>query len=109
MLFNSAAFYLFFPIVTLAYFLLPHKYRWGWLLGASCYFYMSFVPAYILILGFVILIDYFAGIYIDASGTPRRKKTLLVISLVANLSLLFFYKYFNFASENLETLAKLIG
>ena len=35
MLFNSLDFLIFFPLVTLAYFLLPHRVRWVWLLAAS--------------------------------------------------------------------------
>ena len=59
MLFNSFAFAIFFPIVTLGYFLLPHRHRWWWLLGASCAFYMFFKWIYILILFFTIIIDYY--------------------------------------------------
>ena len=55
MLFNSFAFVIFFPIVTAGYFLLPHRFRWLWLLSASCYFYMAFIPEYILILLFTIM------------------------------------------------------
>lgn len=50
MLFNSPSFLLFFPVVTLVYFSLAQRYRSWFLLLASCFFYMSFVPAYILIL-----------------------------------------------------------
>lgn len=65
------------------------------LLGASCYFYMAFKPVYILILGFTIIIDYFAGIYIEnAVGT--RRKLYLIISLVANIGVLAVFKYYNF-------------
>ena len=109
MLFNSPAFYIFFPTITVGYFLLPHKYRWGLLLAASCYFYMAFVPAYILVLGLVIIVDYFAAISIAAAQTTSRKRSLLLISLAANLGILFFFKYFNFANENIEALARLIG
>ena len=52
-------------LITSVFFLLPHKYRWFHLLAASCYFYMAFVPVYILIPGFTIVVDYFAGIYIE--------------------------------------------
>ena len=70
MIFNSVEFVFFFLIVTISFFLLPHKFRWILLLVASCYFYMAFVPIYILILGFTIIIDYFAGIFIEnAIGT----------------------------------------
>ena len=52
MLFNSSAFAIFFPVVTAGYFILPHRFRWAWLLAASCLFYMYFIPVYILILRF---------------------------------------------------------
>jgi hypothetical protein len=58
MLFNSLSFAIFFPLVTAAYFALPHRHRWLLLLLASCGFYMAFIPAYILILIVTILIDY---------------------------------------------------
>ena len=57
MLFNSLTFALFFPIVTTLYFLTPHRWRWLLLLVASSIFYMAFVPVYILILVFTILVD----------------------------------------------------
>ena len=65
MLFISFTFLIFFPIVVAVYFAIPHRFRWAWLLLASCYFYMAFIPVYILILFFTIIIDYFAGILID--------------------------------------------
>ncbi|BAV10229.1 poly(beta-D-mannuronate) O-acetylase [Filimonas lacunae] len=73
------------------------------LLLASCYFYMAFVPKYILILFFTIIIDYFAGIYIEKSAGKARK-LLLICSLVANIGILAFFKYFNFLNENLTLL-----
>ena len=104
MLFNSLQFYFFFPIVTLGYFLLPHRARWAWLLAASGYFYMAFIPAYILILCFTIVVDYFAGIWIETSTGARRKR-FLVASLLVNLGALAFFKYFNFLNANVAGLA----
>ncbi len=103
MLFNSFQFLAFFIIVTSLYFLLPYKQRWILLLTASCYFYMAFIPIYILILGFTIIIDYFAGLYIEKS-VGKRKKTFLVFSLIANIGVLAIFKYYNFISENLNFL-----
>jgi len=99
MLFNSIDFVFFFIIVTVGYFLLPHKYRWILLLAASCYFYMAFVPVYILILGFTIVIDYFAGIYIEKTEGKNRK-LLLICSLIANIGVLVVFKYYNFLNES---------
>lgn len=103
MLFNSIQFLIFFIVVTSLYYALPHKYRWFLLLASSCYFYMAFVPIYILILGFTIVIDYFAGIYIEQSEGKRRK-LFLVCSLIANIGVLAVFKYYNFLNGNFNFL-----
>src|ERR1041384_7800686 len=107
MLFNSIQFCFFFILVTTLYFILPHKYRWAFLLAISCYFYMVFVPIYILILGFTIVVDYFAGILIEEHPHHRRK--LLTLSLVVNIGFLAYFKYWNFLNDNLTTLLGLWG
>lgn len=107
MLFNSLQFLAFFPLVTALYFLLPHRARWALLLGASCVFYMAFVPTYILILFFTILVDYLAAIWIDGARGARRKAYLL-ISIAANLGILAFFKYYNFLNDNLAALAHVL-
>jgi D-alanyl-lipoteichoic acid acyltransferase DltB (MBOAT superfamily) len=73
------------------------------LLAASCYFYMFFVPVYILILAITILIDYFAGILIEDSP-QKNKKMLLYVSLIANIGVLCVFKYYNFFISNIEDL-----
>src|SRR3982750_207339 len=105
MVFNSLVFAAFFIIVTTLFFILPLKYRWLLLLAASCYFYMYFLPVYILILGFTIVIDYFAGLYI-AKTEGKRRKIFLVCSLVANIGVLSFFKYYNFLNSNITLLLK---
>jgi len=106
MLFNSFNFLIFFPIVTIIYFLLPHKYRWIHLLIASCVFYCFFVPAYILILLVTIVIDYYAGINIEITEGKKRKKWLIA-SIISTCLVLFIFKYFNFFNNNFIALAKL--
>jgi alginate O-acetyltransferase complex protein AlgI len=108
MLFNSIQFLIFFPIVTITYFLIPHRYRWALILTASCYFYMAFIPKYLLILAITITIDYFAGIGLE-KYEGRKRKWLLIASILSNIGMLAFFKYFNFANENLTTLANFIG
>jgi D-alanyl-lipoteichoic acid acyltransferase DltB (MBOAT superfamily) len=103
MLFNSLQFCIFFILVTALYFLIPHKFRWLLLLAASCYFYMVFVPVYILILGFTIVVDYFAGIYIEKSQ-GRKRKLFLTASLIANIGVLAVFKYYNFINHNITAL-----
>ena len=80
MLFNSIHFLFFFILVTSAYFLLDHSKRWILLLVGSCYFYMAFVPIYILILGLTIVIDYYAAIWIERAKF-NKKKTVFNIEL----------------------------
>lgn len=102
MLFNSLEFALFFPIVTILFFLLPHRFRWALLLLASCFFYMFFKPVYILILVATILIDYYAAIYIARQVEKKHRKLLLLVSIVANVGILVVFKYYNFLAENLQ-------
>ena len=108
MVFNSFAFFVFFPLVTALYFLLPHRGRWSLLLGASCVFYAYFIPKYLLILGFTIIVDYFAGILIEKSK-GRWRKPFLGFSIAANVGVLALFKYYNFFNENLASLAQFMG
>src|SRR5450631_2748358 len=103
MIFNSFHFLFFFIVFTTSYFILPHHKRWLWLLASSCYFYMAFVPIYILILGFTIVVDYFAGIFIEKSEGKRRR-FFLILSLFANIGVLAVFKYYNFINENFSFL-----
>lgn len=78
--------------------------RWGFLLIASCIFYMFFIPAYILILIVLILIDYFAAIFIERSEDKKRK-LYLIISILSTCVALFIFKYFNFFNNNIIKIA----
>ncbi len=108
MLFNSMEFLIFYPIVTLGYFLLAQKYRWFWLLAASCYFYMFFKPIYILILGVTIVIDYFVGVNL-VKFKGKKRKWLLVASIIANVGILAVFKYYNFFVGNVNALFATAG
>ena len=108
MLFNSIEFFLFFPLVTAIYFMLPHAFRWMWLLLASCVFYMFFIPSYILILFLTIVIDYYAGIRIAAAEEGNKKKWLW-FSIVSTCLVLGVFKYYNFFVENWNNVAHLLG
>lgn len=108
MLFNSLEFAVFFPLVVALYFLISSRWRTPLLLVASCVFYMAFVPAYILILLLTILIDYWAGIYLERTeGKPR--KWLLIGSIVATCAVLFVFKYFAFFTGSFVGLVNLFG
>jgi alginate O-acetyltransferase complex protein AlgI len=108
MLFNSLEFLVFFPTVSVLYFILPYKYRWMLLLIASCIFYMAFIPAYILVLALTIIIDYAAGIWIENSQGEKRKM-YLIISILSTCFVLFIFKYFNFFNTNIVGLAHFLN
>lgn len=109
MLFNSFEFCcIFFPLVTALYFLLPHRFRWMLLLAASCWFYMAFVPVYILILAFTIAVDYVSGILIERSQ-GRRRRGWLTASIVANVGVLAVFKYWNFLNQNIGAVFEAMG
>jgi len=103
MTFISLQFLVFFMVVTLWFFRLKNQKGRIWLLLiASCYFYMSFIPEYILILGGTIIVDYFAGIQIEKSEGSNRK-FWLVLSIIANIGTLAVFKYYNFFIDNIHT------
>jgi len=70
---------------------------------------MAFVPKYILILFFLITLDYVLGILLEKEENSRKRKLYLIFSIVSNIGLLFVFKYFNFFNENLTLLAHAIG
>jgi alginate O-acetyltransferase complex protein AlgI len=69
---------------------------------------MFFIPVYILILFVTIIIDYFAGIWIEQS-TGKKKKYYLIGSIISTCLVLFVFKYFNFFIDNFNGIGKLIG
>src|SRR5437868_243514 len=108
MLFNSLEFAVFFPIVCCFYFTAPLRARVPLLLVASCVFYMAFIPSYICILFITILIDYIAGIYIERSEGGSRR-LWLIGSIVSTCAVLFIFKYFNFFTGSITSVAQLCG
>lgn len=104
MLFNSFQFLFFMILVFIIYWSCPHRLRWFFLLGFSYYFYMCWEPKYILLILGVSLVSYFGAMVLRKSGS--LKKPVFAISLTLILSVLFFFKYFNFFTENLTRLLR---
>ena len=106
MLFNSLQFLIFFPAVLLLYFILPGILRKPWLLAASYFFYRCWRPEYVLLILFSTVATYAAGLVTERF--PKHKKAALAAVIIMNLAVLFFFKYFDFALSNLNSvLAKL--
>ena len=112
MLFNSVAFLLFFPILCIVYFCIPSdkiRLRNILLLVASYYFYMNWKAEYVLLLLSSTVITFLAALGISHSADKGRKKLFLVLSIILNLAILFFFKYYNFLADNVEVLLSSCG
>ena len=109
MLFNSLEFLLFFPVVTLLYFVIPVRWRHYWLLAASYYFYMCWSPKYALLMLFSTVVTWLGGCVIAGSGRDFTRKAALIAVLVANLGVLAVFKYATFFFENLARVLGLAG
>ena len=108
MVFSSLLFlYIYLPIVLAVYYLVPARFRNLWLFLVNLVFYGWGEPVYILLMLFSICLNYVSGRLIDRfRGDDRRAKTVLTVNTVLNLSLLFFFKYFDLV---LGTIGRLIG
>ncbi|MFV0504027.1 MAG: MBOAT family O-acyltransferase [Lachnospirales bacterium] len=107
MIFNSIEYILFLPIVIILYYTLPYRFRWVLLLLASYIFYMVWNVKYIALIIFSTLLDYIVAILMEKKA--KYKKKLLCISLLSNLGILFFFKYFNFFADSMFNLVTLFG
>jgi alginate O-acetyltransferase complex protein AlgI len=104
MLFNTFQFFLFLAVTLIVFYASPGSWRKFILLAASYFFYMSWIPKFILLLVALTAIDYAAALWIAASAAQRSRRVALVVSLTANLGLLGYFKYYNFFAANLAHL-----
>jgi len=104
MLFNTPQFFAFLAIVLVLFYIAPRSWRKYILLAASYFFYMSFIPKFILLLLALTAIDYTAARWIARTSRPGARKAALIVSLGANLGLLGFFKYYNFFAANIAEL-----
>ena len=126
MVFSSNLFLFYFlPLALLGYYLAPRRGKHLALTGLSYAFYGWANPAFVVLLAFSTVVDYFCGLVIvgrnpfngryDAAPLPpdtprtRAQKTAVAVSVITNLSLLGFFKYFNFAVDNYDSLIGILG
>ena len=104
MVFSSLIFlWMFLPIVLGLYFLTKESYRNVLLLVASLFFYAWGEPRYVSIMILLILINYAGALLIEKKD---KKKTLLILTVLLDLSFLAYFKYSNFFIENINLLFK---
>lgn len=109
MLFNSLEFLLFFPAVTLCYFIIPHKIRYLWLLASSYFFYMCWDAQYALLMAASTLFTWLGGAVIASCKNPSARKAAVGINFAVNLFILFFFKYFWFTVDNINLVLSAIN
>ncbi len=104
MIFSSAIFlFLFLPLVLSGSLLLPRvRLRNGLLLAASILFYAWGEPVFILLLAGSTLANCVLGRWIEAAREGQQRRRLVCLALVVNLGLLAFFKYGQFALQNLN-------
>ena len=106
MLFNTLQYWIFFFIVAALFYSMPFRFGKIVLLLASYVFYMWWDPRFIVLILTSTVVDYCLGIWLEvASG--RRKKLLLAGSLIVNLGLLGFFKYYDFFAGSLAGLLRI--
>ena len=102
MLFNSLNFCFFLPVVVTVYYFLPYKFRWLLLLAASYFFYMCWNPYYVILIFLSTAVDYWAGLKMGAQKDRKSRLKFLLLSILINLGLLLYFKYYNFFVDSLN-------
>lgn len=106
MLFSSSVFiFIFLPLVLFLYYISGKKIRNYILLLASLIFYAWGGVNYLKILMVSILINYVFGLLIDKTvDRSHLRKFILILGIILNLALLFYYKYYDFFIENINNI-----
>jgi alginate O-acetyltransferase complex protein AlgI len=110
MIFASKAFFVFLLTVLVVYHLLGRRsHKYAVLLAASWLFYAWISPQYLWVIVLCTVIDYAAGLRIEAATDDRTRRRWLSLSIAANLGLLFSFKYTAFVYDNAVSFAHLFG
>lgn len=104
MVFSSLEFlFVFLPIFLVLYYCVSEQYRNGLLFAGSILFYGLGEPTYLFLILYSVLVNYLFGLLISrCMNYPVRKKLLLLLSLLYNFGLLFYFKYMDFFLENIN-------
>lgn len=105
MLFHSLEFFIYFPVVVLVYFLIPKRLKTVWLLAASYYFYMNWNVRHTFLIAFSTFVTWVGGLLLGrCRGRGRKAKWIVAVGIAVNLSMLLFFKYFDFIISNWNSL-----
>jgi D-alanyl-lipoteichoic acid acyltransferase DltB (MBOAT superfamily) len=109
MVFNSLHFVWFFVVVYALYRVLPYRAQNWLLLVASYYFYAAWDWRFLGLLVASTLVDYTCARALAGARAPAARRALLCLSLGFNITLLGFFKYFNFFADNLHAVFGALG
>src|SRR5688572_11740058 len=110
MLFSTTQFLYFFSVVFAIYWALPWpRVRVYLLLAASIYFYACWSAWLALLIVCSSSVDFLLARAMNARAAPRWRKGCLVVSIVANVGLLCYFKYANFFLHSLEAALNSLG
>ncbi|MDB4974300.1 MAG: rane bound O-acyl transferase family protein [Myxococcaceae bacterium] len=110
MVFNSVTFLVFFALVLLLYRVLPSwTAKKAMLLAASYVFYGAWNPPFALLLFLTTLLDYWLAGRMWKCEQPRTRRAYLLVSLVANLGVLSYFKYGGFLLNNFVAVLHAVG
>lgn len=109
MIFNSLPFLIFIAAFLPIYFSLKGKSRILFCLVASYFFYGWWDWRFLSLIVISTCIDYALALQIEKTDDNKQRKQLLILSLIANLGVLAFFKYFNFFADSLEILMLSVG
>lgn len=112
MLFNSIDFAVFFPIVLILYWFVFNKNLKAqnlFIVVASYIFYGWWDWRFLFLIFFSTAVDYFIGLKLSKQENNKKQKQLLAISIIVNIGILGFFKYFNFFVDNFVTAFSIFG
>ncbi|MFW5959658.1 MAG: MBOAT family O-acyltransferase [Chitinivibrionales bacterium] len=105
MAFNSLGFLIFFPVVTLVWFLSPKRYRQAILLTASIFFYATWQPLLIVVL-FTCIVTAWAGGLLNSYELIKKNKSFITALTIVPVGILVFFKYYGFIAGSFEKAAQ---
>jgi alginate O-acetyltransferase complex protein AlgI len=113
LLFNSIEFVVFLPTILALYYLVNHRWQNRLLLAASLFFYGAWDSRFLWLLLATMVVDFYVASHLERlaekGAPPRQRKTVLAISMAANLVCLGFFKYFNFFVSSFHDLLATLG
>jgi alginate O-acetyltransferase complex protein AlgI len=110
MVFSSSIFLCFFlPLFLILYYLTDRKYKNFILLFSSILFYAWGAPKFVFVIIGTTILDFFFVKMLDKNKKKRTRITFLLLSVIMNVGLLFYFKYCNFFIENINALLHTMG